>query len=234
MKKDTKDPEQNNIINFFSKTAWTSNNYNKIIRLSPELDGISMLYNNNLKSEGLYEIKILCWALYSTGEVEALVPWLEELQICRLINDPLHGQWRGYFNTKQNSFFYESPYHKVDELRAASCFFDENITTDDIVQEIPDNIGTHAMYSDDCFATISLAPVVSWRLLASGDFVAMIADESKITDTPVLQGDQCLITAKNRPNFKYFFHHTIANKIKAGDKDIISVFKNINKQYNAQ
>ena len=95
---------------------------------------------------------------------------------------------------------------------------------DFILQEISDNIGTHAILSEDSFQTVVLVHVTSWRLHNDGRILAMIANEEKIETTPVLPGDECLYAAQEHKHFRYFFHHIIANKIKKGDPDAISAF----------
>ena len=95
---------------------------------------------------------------------------------------------------------------------------------DTVIQEIPDNIGTHAVMTGDGFETITLTQVTSWQLLANGHINGMIADTTRIKATPVLAGDRCLYPVQDHPEFKYFFHHIIANKIKAGDPETMAAF----------
>ncbi len=100
-------------------------------------------------------------------------------------------------------------------------------TPDIILQEIPDNIGTHAVLTGNSFQTITLTQITSWRLKRSGVIEAMIADTGKIDNTPVLPGDECLYPVQGSDDFKYFFHHIIANKIKAGDPDAMAAFSRL-------
>ena len=67
-----------------------------------------------------------------------------------------------------------------------------------------------------------LIEVTSWRLLANGDLQGMLVDESKVKTTPVLLGDPSLYSAQSDPNFKYFFQHRIANKIKEQDPEALA------------
>ena len=91
----------------------------------------------------------------------------------------------------------------------------------DVIQEVPDTIGTHAVLSDDGFATITLKEVISWRLLNNGTIEAMIANEAEMVNTPVLPGDECLYAADKNKDFHYFFQHNIANKLKSKDPEAL-------------
>lgn len=150
---------------------------------------------------------------------------LNRLVPARELNDPLNGHWEGYYDSYHEQAFFEPPEYKVIELETSSDYFktegeDANI----ILQEINDNIGTHAILSEDSFKTVALIHVTSWRLYNDGRIHAMIADEKKIETTPILIGDECLYVAQEHENFRYFFHHVIANKIKRGDQEAIDAF----------
>ncbi|MDP0563102.1 MAG: hypothetical protein QS721_12575 [Candidatus Endonucleobacter sp. (ex Gigantidas childressi)] len=220
---ENKHPKSSNIVDIFTKKPVDDTNIDKFIRLSPEIDGLEMLYSNDSCPGKLYSIKILCWALMKNGEVHALVPWLNKIVSAKELNDPLKGRWEGYYDNCHNHLFFEAPSHKKKELKAAAHFFhnpsnDKNL----VIQEIIDSIGTHVVLTEDNLQTIILAHVTSWRLFNDGRLYAMIADETKINSTPVLTGDECLFPAQEHKDFRYFFHYTIANKIKHGDPDTIA------------
>lgn len=216
-----------NVIHLFKRKPWQAICDEQVVRLAPELDGLEMLYSNDTDTSRMFNMKILCWGLNKKGAVNAMVPWLGKLQDCRSLTDPLNGHWKGYFDSTRNDIFFEAPIHKVKELIASSHYFSGTCDKDNIIQEIPDNIGTHAVFSEDKFKSILLRQVISWCLLASGQVHAMVADPDKATKTPVLLGDSCLHFAEEQKGFKYFFHHAIANKIKEGDKDILSAFSGL-------
>ena len=69
---------------------------------------------------------------------------------------------------------------------------------------------------------IVLKEIVSWRLSNSGNIEAMLIDEEKQATTPVLPGDHCLYPANKCPDFRYFFQHNIANKIKNQDPEAMA------------
>ena len=115
-----------------------------------------------------------------------------------------------------------APEHKVQELDAAIRFFGKPQPGGQSIQEIPDTIGTHAVFSADEFHTISLMEVVSWRLHADGTLTAMVAEESDPVETPVLPGAQCLVPAQEKEDFRYFFQHGIANKLKERDPEALA------------
>lgn len=218
---------KNNIIQLFTRKPWQDTHDTQIIRLAPELDGLEMLYCNDSDPSRIFNMKIVCWGLNAQGDVDAMVPWLGKLQCCRSLSDPLNGRCEGYLNKTHNNVFFEAPAHKVKELVASSRYFSNACDTNNIVQEIPDNIGTHAIFSEDKFETMILKPVISWRLLNSGQIQAMIADHDKTTKTPVLPRDDCLCVAEEQKDFKYFFHRLIANKIKAGDEEVLAAFSGL-------
>ena len=194
----------------------------RFIRLAPELDGLEMLYCNDSHPEKLFSIKILCWGLRESGDIVGLVPWLNSLAACTDISDPLNGSWMGYYDPGIDELFYEAPIHKALELETAADYYEYTCNTEiDAVQEIPDTIGTHAVFSEDGFKTIKLQEVVSWRLLNNGTLEGMVADQDKVMHTPVLPGDDCLFSTQSNDDFRYYFQHHIANKIKAQDPEAL-------------
>jgi hypothetical protein len=212
-----------NVVDLFTGKAYSSPLNRRIIRLAPELDGLEMIYSNETHPEKLFSVKILCWALRADGEVVGLVPWLDDIMPCTDIQDPLNGHWEGYYDPGIDEVFFEAPIHKVLELETAAEYYDVECDSEqDVVQEIPDTIGTHAVLSSDGFKNIVLKEVVSWRLLNNGDIESMLIDDDKVIDTPVLPGDKSLYAAKTDAAFKYFFQHHIANKIKARDPEALA------------
>jgi len=215
--------EFTNVVDIFTRDRWAPPETKRIIRLSPEMDGLEMLYTNELHPEKLYTVKILCWGLRADGEVIAMVPWLNKVVSCTELDDPLHGRWEGYFDPGIEEVFFEAPEHKAMELETAADYYQYDCDfPEDVVQEIPDNIGTHAVLSDDGFKSITLSEVVSWQLRHDGKITAMLIDESKVSTTPVLPGDPCLYSAASNESFQYFFQHGIANKLKEKDPEAIA------------
>ncbi len=219
----THDLNTSNVIDLFTGKPYSSRSNQRIIRLAPELDGLEMIYSNEAHPTKFFSIKVLCWALRADGEVVGLVPWLDDIMPCTEIKDPLNGHWEGYYDPGIDEVFFEAPIHKVLELETAAEYYDFECETDcDVVQELPDTIGTHAVLSSDGFKSITLKEVVSWRLLHNGDVLGMLIDDEKVVSTPVLPGDECLYHAKDEETFRYFFQHHIANKIKAKDPEALA------------
>ncbi len=217
------DHNNENVVDIFTGKTYSSPSNRRFIRLTPELDGLEMIYSNAPNQDKLFSIKILCWGLRANGDVEGLVPWLDELIPCSEIQDPLNGQWEGYYDPGIDHIFFDAPIHKVLELETAAEYFELECESDsDIVQEIPDTIGTHAVLSADGFKSLTLKEVVSWQLQHNGTINGMLIDDKKVESTPVLPGDQCLYAAKSSDDFRYFFQHHIANKIKARDPDALA------------
>ena len=180
-----------------------------------------MLYSNDASPDKLFSLKILCWGLRANGEVVGLVPWLND--IVAQVQDPLNGQWEGYYDPGIDEIFFEAPIHKIIELETAAEYYDhETDNPAGVLQEVPDTIGTHAVLSDNGFHSITLTEVVSWRLHNDGTLSGMLADAQKVESTPVLPGDNCLYPAQSRDAFRYFFQHQIANKIKAEDPEALA------------
>ena len=215
------EPAHNNVISIFTgKTLGL--NTNPIIRIAPELDGIEMLYSNDSAPNKLFSLKLICWALRQNGEVEGIVPWLNDVIPCPRISDPLNGHWEGYRNQKTGEIFYQAPEYKMIELQAAARHFQSNSHKLISVQEIPDMIGTHAALADKRFKTLTLIEVNSWRLNEDGKIAGMLVDHKKVKSTPVLSGDKALFDAQKNKDFKYFFQHHMASKIKAQDPEAMA------------
>jgi hypothetical protein len=223
MSKSVNSHSHDNVIDIFTRKPLSASLSNKLIRIAPELDGLEMLYCNSENQDKLFSIKVLAWGLRTSGEVVGLVPWLDQLVACDEINDPLNGQWQGYYDEGVDELFYNAPLHKIVELETAADYYEYQCDSElEVIQEIPDTIGTHAVLSADKFKSITLKEVVSWRLLQDGTVSAMLIDDSKIHNTPVLPGDECLFEADKSEDFRYFFQHHIANKLKSKDPEALA------------
>ncbi len=216
-------PRRAPVIDIRSRRPWQPEERRRIIRLAPELDGLDMLYSNDNDPERLFSIKILFWALRANGEVVGLVPWLGRMVACPDIRDPLNGQFEGYYDAGIEDVFDEPPAHKRAELEAAAEYYHvEDSDADTILQELPDDHGTHAVLTGDGFRSLTLIEVHSWRLYGDGRIHGMLIDDDRVSETPVLPGDDCLYAAEEHPDFRYFFQHRIANKIKEEDPDALA------------
>ncbi|MBX2807472.1 MAG: hypothetical protein KTR20_02485 [Cellvibrionaceae bacterium] len=223
MKTSDQSRNRDNVIDFFSGKPVSRINDERIIRLSPELDGLEMLYSNDASNGRFFSLQLMCWGLRANGEAVGLVPWLNKVMPCTEICDPLNGRWEGYYDPGIDDVFNEPPIHKVVELESAADYYEYQCDQpDDIIQEVPDTIGTHAILSGDGFHSLTLSEVVSWRLYHNGTITGMLANHDKVDSTPILPGDECLYPASENPKFKYFFQHHIANKIKSKDPEAIA------------
>lgn len=216
-------PGNDNVYDLFSGQTASKANSQQFIRLAPELDGLEMLYSNKLNPGKLFAMKILCWGLRRNGDVIALIPWMDKVIPCTEISDPLEGQFEGYFDPGIDEVFFEAPIHKVVELETAAEYYEfQSDHPHDVVQEIPDTLGTHAVFSTPDSHNLMLTAIVSWQLHNDGSLHGMVVDEKKCTQTPVLPGDECLYSATAKPEFRYYFQHHIANKIKAQDPEALA------------
>lgn len=212
-----------NVVDLFTGKSLSELHDQRFIRLAPELDGLEMLYSNDTNDDRLFSLKVLCWGLRANGEVVGLVPWLNDIVACPDICDPLNGQWEGYYDPGIDDVFFDAPMHKVIELETAAEYYELQCENeDDVVQELPDTIGTHAVLATEESNKLHLVEVISWRLLHDGSVYGMLTDMNKIVSTPVLPGDDCLYPAQTSDQFRYFFQHQIANKIKAEDPEALA------------
>jgi hypothetical protein len=214
----------NKVVDIFTGKPLSALENERIIRLSPEHDGLCMLYSNvKTTQEKLYTMKILCWAIRNNGDVVGMVPWLDKILPCTDLNDPYYGQFEGYYDLASGGIFFDAPVHKAVELDNAVEYFEPlSNNPSDIIQEIPDSIGTHAMLDSDDEHSLILTEVLSWRLLTDGQLQAMLVNEDEVEVTPVLPGDPCLYPAEDNSQFRYFFQHHIANQIKAENPEALA------------
>ena len=223
MKTSSGDHNTDNVVDLFTGQSYSALHNHRIIRLSPELDGLEMLYANDSSPDKLFSLKILCWALKANGDVVGLVPWLDAIVAAPDIQDPLNGTFEGYYDPGIDEIFSEAPIHKIVELETAAVYYEcQSDNPSDVLQEIPDTIGTHAVMSDNGFQTITLCEIVSWQLLNDGTVYGTLADPDKVECTPVLPGDHCLYPVQLRDEFRYFFQHQIANKLKSEDPEALA------------
>jgi hypothetical protein len=223
MKPPSQSNNSDNVVDFFSGKLYSELHNQRFVRLSAELDGLEMLYSNESNPDKLFSLKILCWGLRANGDVVGLVPWLNDIVACTEVFDPLNGQWEGYYDAGIDEVFFDAPMHKIIELETAAEYYElECENDDDVVQEVPDTIGTHAVLANPANHQLTLVEVVSWRLLHDGSIYGMLTDANKVSSTPVLPGDDCLYSAQQDDEFRYFFQHQIANKIKAEDPEALA------------
>lgn len=195
----------------------------RVIRIAPELDGLEMLYSNDTAPGKMFSLKVLFWGLKENGEVVGMVPWLRDIVPCTELNDPLNGHWEGYHDPGITRVFDHPPRHKTVELESAAEYYTwEDCGPEDILQELPDTLGTHAVMTTNGFRSFTLNEVISWRLYGDGHLDGMLIDETQVKSTPILPGDPCLYPAKSDSNFRYYFQHRIANKIKEHDPETLA------------
>lgn len=190
----------------------------RLVRLSPELDGLEMVYQQATEPDAHYCMPVLAWGLREDGDVVGLVAWMESLTPCQQLDDPEHGQFIGYRDPETDELFDYPPAHKVHELEHSAAYFDyEEMQETALIQQIPENHGTHALCMDDNQSPLQLKQVFGWHLYNDGRIEALLADEDKIEMTPVLPGDACLYPGHSRHAVVYLFQRDIANRIRDED-----------------
>lgn len=213
------DPATHKVVSIFSRQQEQLS----IARLVPEFDGIEVLYSDSRHPDLLFALKALAWARCRDGSTHALVPWMQEPVIDDQLSNPRSSQWEGYRFADTKVLFTQPPAYKTAALDAADLYFSDAVADNtDILQEIPDTIGTHVVLSQPGEKALAMHEVVSWRLLNNGQVEATIADINRITTTPVLPGDACLIAVQQLPEFRYFFQYGIANRIKQKDPEALA------------
>lgn len=220
-------PAKAPVIDLFSKQTLQPGDEQRLLRICPELDDISMLYSNDAHAGKVFKLRLIAWGLQKNGNIVGLVPWLNSVTACPTLTDPLNGHWEGYYDHLSGEVFYDAPDHKATELHAAYDYFCEHqhfpqTTEDDpVIQEIPDHIGTHAVFKSAHQDSFFVTAVFSWQLHRHGRVEGMLVDAKKVEQTPVLAGDESLYPVSSTPGFKYFFQYSIANKIKNHDPDAL-------------
>ncbi|MBA2779958.1 hypothetical protein [Billgrantia kenyensis] len=190
----------------------------RLVRLSPELDGLEMVYSLSSDPDAFFGMPVLAWGLREDGEVVGLVPWMETLTPCHLLEDAEHGYFVGYRDPETEELLETAPPHKACELEHAAAYFDYEDTHEiTLIQQIPDTLGTHALCMDDDGRPWQLKQVFGWRLYSDGNVEALLADESRVQSTPILPGDTCLYPGHSRHRMVYFFQRSIANRIREQD-----------------
>ncbi len=212
-----------NVIDFLARKARRQSAQSTFIRLAPELDGLEMLYSNSSHPGKYFSLRVLCWALRENGDVVGLVPWMKGIVPCPEIEDPLEGHFEGYYDPGIDEIFFDAPEHKIIELETSASYYQFHCQHErEVVQEIPDNIGTHAVLASQQPNTLLLTEVISWQLQCNGEIHAMLVDGSKPYQTPVLPGADNLYSAQESPDFRYFFQHAIASKLKEQDPEALA------------
>lgn len=194
----------------------------RLVRLSPELDGLEMLYYLASDPDTLYGMPLLAWGLREDDEVVGLVPWMETLAPCHELDDAECGHFVGYRDPETHEIFHEAPEHKVAELEHAAAYFDYEDTQDvTLTQQLPETQGTHALCMDEDGRPWQLKQIFGWHLYSNGDVDAMLVDDAQVNSLPVLAGDDCLYPGRTRHRTLYFFQRSIANRIRNEDPDTL-------------
>lgn len=194
----------------------------RLVRLSPELDGLEMVYQQPSGPDTHYCVPVLAWGLREDGDVVGLVAWMETLTPCHQLDDPEYGHFIGYRDPETEELLDTPPEHKVQELQHSAAYFDyEEMQETALIQQIPENHGTHALCMDDSQGPLQLKQVFGWHLYNDGRIEALLADEEQITMTPVLPGDACIYPGHSRHAMVYLFQRDIANRIRAEDPTVM-------------
>ena len=233
--------DHSNVINLFTGKSVDEDTQKQVTHICPEPNGIRMLYSNPRKPDRLIAIPVLCWGLRLDGEVVGLVPWLNEVADCTRIDEHVGVTWEGYYWEGDNTIFFEAPELVIAQLSAAARFApcdgntalaysDEYPTCDgedyvDILQEIPDQVGTHALIVNDDDETLTLTPVLSWALDSNGQLHGMLVDEKQAQQSPVIPGDECLYSADLEHNFRCYFQRDIAHQIQAENPETLAAIE---------
>lgn len=205
----------NNVIDLFSRKVRPDPDEKKFIRMTPELDGLAMVYSHPSDTSTLFALKLIGWGMQRNGRITGIVPWLQEVIAAEDACDPRGGQWQGYYDYESEIVFSEAPAHKIAELEKSVETY-EYLPDDEryIMQSLPDITGTHIVSVLEEAHSFQLAEVHSWSLYSDGCIEAMLVDEQSVINTPVLPGDDCLYPLSSTDEVSYYFQYQIANQIK--------------------
>ena len=220
-----------NVVNLFTGKTVSAESQYQITHLCPETRCTRMLYSNPRKPDRLIAIPILCWGLRLDGEVVGLVPWLNEVSDCTRIDELVDVSWEGYYQDADDTIFYDAPELIIAQLQATARFTPlepcNDDQTPDIIQELPDLVGTHALIVQDDEQSLTLTPVLSWALDSTGNLHGMLIDENSIQQSPVVPGDDCLYSAESEPSFRCFFQRDIAHQIRSQNPETLAAIEHM-------
>jgi len=258
MKSDSTNAANNhNVINLFTGRSIVAPIKHSIIQICPETTGIKIIYANHNQPDRLISVPILCWALRSDGKTVGMVPWVGEITDCTRIDEEYDIIWEGYYLQSAGTIFSDPPEAITAQLATAMRFLPSDLTVNhisghllntntnekNIIQEIPDLIGTHGLVlntneavndrqeSDSvkykAHRTLILTPVISWALDFEGEMHGMLVDEKCVEKTPVIPGDDCLYYASSNPNFFCYFQRDIADQIRLRNPETIAAIEKL-------
>ena len=236
--------QASNVINLFTGQTLADYAGARIIRVCAESNGARMLYSTLERPERLVAVPILCWALLEDGSVTGMVPWLDEVLPCEEIEHNFSINWEGYYCSIAEDFFFDPPAEVIAQLSVAARFNNGLLSTASrpvggaaaavaeqedwqIVQEIPDPIGTHALLLNDTSDSLILTSVISWTLDEYGRLHGMLADDACVEKLPVLPGDDCLFCAEDDTSFKCYFQRDIAEQIRTQNPETMEAIEQL-------
>lgn len=234
--------DTSNVINLFTGAELEEEALTRIVRVCAETNGARMLYATLDQPERLVAVPILCWALLEDGSVTGMVPWLDEVLPCYEIEQKYSISWEGYYCSIVEDFFFDPPAEVTAQLSIAARFNGKLLNKAplqnssaalaeqeewQIIQEIPDPIGTHALLLNENSDQMVLTSVISWTLDDNGRLHGMLADDNSIEKLPVLPGDNCLFCAEEDPNFKCFFQRDIAEQIRLQNPETMQAIEQL-------
>ncbi len=217
---------RDNVISLFSKKPIDDPASQQLIRIVPELDHLSMVYSHPHDPHNLFAIPLLGWGIQKDEHVVGIIPWLTSVISAEQANDPKGGLWQGYYDPESEVVFSEPPEHKVQELKASLDAY-EFAPADEIyvMQELPDTTGTHALTLIPDRSVYQLSEIYSWALFSDGRVEAMLVNEDKVTNTPVLPGDPCLFPFRELEGISYYFQYKVANQIKREEPEALAALQ---------
>ncbi len=217
---------RDNVISLFSKKPIDDPASQQLIRIVPELDHLCMVYSHPHDPGNLFAIPLLGWGMQKNEHVVGIIPWLTNVISAEQANDPKGGLWQGYYDPATEVVFSEPPEHKIQELRASLEAY-EFLSSDKpyVMQELPDTTGTHALSLLPEKSAYQLSEIYSWALFSDGRIEAMLVDEDRVTNTPVLPGDPCLFPFSNLEGKSYYFQYKVANQIKREEPEALAALQ---------
>ncbi len=240
-----------NVINLFTGKSLADTAGQAIVNVLPETTGLRMLYASPTNPDRLVAIPLLCWGMRADGEIVGMVPWINEIVDCTVLDEAMDVCWEGYYDELNDVIFYEAPESIVAQLTVKARFALQDTScralpqlaveggqygveqdaivssSTNVCEEIPDLVGTHALLQNDDENSLTLTPVVSWMLGKDGELHGMLVDEESVEKTPVLPGDECLYAACSNPNFRCYFQRDIAEQIRLQNPETMAAIEQL-------
>lgn len=189
---------ESNVIGIHAKQNAKRLRPRRAVKMMLEWSGFNMVYSRP-NEETLFGVPIIGWAKTMLGDIEGMVPWRNEVKLCRDI-DFGRGRFEGYIQPNVGELRQRAP-------EAVESYLITPANPLSVVpNEIPDLTETYALFVDER-DQVCLTPIDQWILTPNG----ILSARTRTSAAP-----EGLITHEDR-HFCYYVGKRVADKIRAGD-----------------